>query len=182
MRSTLPALVIFVAALVLPAAAQTPVPAASVREAHGVYTVTAEFSVAESAEIVRAVLTDYERIPKFLPSVEKSVIVTREPGHAVVEQQVAGRMMMFSKRIHLRLDIHEDETSIRFTDLCKRHFSAYDGEWRIEGQGLRTIVRYQLAANPSFAVPGFVLSRALKHDAEQLIGALRTEMTARARR
>ena len=192
MRLTLSAVVMVAAALMcmVPVAAQSPSPAASVRETaaasvrveRGLYTVTADFNVAESLAIVRAVLTDYERIPAFLPNVEKSVIVSRESGHVRVEQEVAGRMMMFSKRICLKLDIREEATAIYFIDTCRKQFSSYEGEWQIDAAPAHTTVHYRVTANPSFSVPSFLLSRMLKHDAEKLIAALQVEMTARAKR
>jgi hypothetical protein len=48
----------------------------SVRETSGVYTVAARFRVEGSADTALAVLTDYERIPQFMPGVKTSVFVS----------------------------------------------------------------------------------------------------------
>src|SRR5918994_365772 len=52
-------------------------PRLEVTEAYGIYRVTAEFAVHESPQAVIAVLTDYERIPKYMPDVEVSRVVER---------------------------------------------------------------------------------------------------------
>jgi hypothetical protein len=52
-------------------------PRLEVTEAHGIYHVAATFAVPESPEAVLAVLTDYERIPDYMPDVEVSRVVDR---------------------------------------------------------------------------------------------------------
>jgi hypothetical protein len=44
----------------------------------------------------------------------------------------------------------------------------------------RTLIRYELAAKPSFDVPEFLLKRLMKRDASQMIERLKTEIAARA--
>ena len=94
-------------------------------ETGGVYRVTATFAVTESAQTVMAVLTDYERIPKYMPDMEVSRVIERTPAGAVVEQQATSKFMMFSKRVHLVLEIREDASSIRFRDRCGKSFASY---------------------------------------------------------
>jgi hypothetical protein len=90
--------------------------------------------------------------------------------------------MMFSKRMHLVLEVHEATGVIRFRDRCGTSFTQYEGSWRITAQDGRTAIAYELKADPSFDVPGFLLKRLLKRDAGQMIEHLQTEMTARSRR
>ncbi|NUR55177.1 MAG: hypothetical protein HOQ29_12070, partial [Acidobacteria bacterium] len=49
----------------------------TVREERGVYLVTARFQVRQNPELVRAVLTDYDRIPRFMPGVKRSTVLER---------------------------------------------------------------------------------------------------------
>jgi Polyketide cyclase / dehydrase and lipid transport len=55
----------------------------SVREKSGVYTVAARFRVEGSADTALAVLTDYERIPQFMPGVKTSVVRERAADRVV---------------------------------------------------------------------------------------------------
>ena len=48
-----------------------------VSEANGVYRVAASFAVSQSAEDVMAVLTNFERIPLYVPDMEISRVVER---------------------------------------------------------------------------------------------------------
>lgn len=155
-------------------------PVTSVRERDGVYTVAARFDVPESAAVVHDVLTDYPHIPRFMPDVRTSRVVERAPGYARVEQEAVSRFMMFSRRVHLVLDVEESPGVIRFRDRCKRSFVQYEGAWTIENSGGHTEVRYELTARPAFRVPDFVLRKLLERDAAAMIERLRGEIGVRA--
>jgi ribosome-associated toxin RatA of RatAB toxin-antitoxin module len=153
-----------------------------VTESGGVYSVTAAFAVTEPPHVVMAVLTDYAGIPKFMPDVQVSRVLERTATGAVVEQEAVSTFMLFSKRIHLVLDVHEDAGALRFRDRCGRSFASYEGSWTISEHDSLTVVDYRLAANPSFEVPGFVLKRLLKRDAAELVDRITAEIASRADR
>jgi ribosome-associated toxin RatA of RatAB toxin-antitoxin module len=152
----------------------------SVREERGVYAVTARFDVPQTASIAFAVLTDYEQIPRFMPDVKTSIVRERFPGGLIVEQEAVARMMMFSKRIHLLLEVHAEGDTVRFRDCSGRSFARYEGAWRLAMQDGRTVITYELSARPSFEVPEFLLTRLLRRDASRMIDRLRSEIAARS--
>lgn len=164
------------------AADPVPSPQVSVQEARGTYTVTARFEIPQPPEIVLAVLSDYEAIPRFMPDVKKSVVIERTPGRLVVEQQAVSKFMMFSKEIHLLLEVTEGDNRLEFTDRCGKSFTRYRGAWRIAPRGTGSIVTYELDAQPGFDVPEFILKRLLKRDSGQLINRLRSEFAERSSR
>jgi hypothetical protein len=102
-------------------------PAVTVGEERGVYSVTARFQVPQSPAAVLAVLTDYEHIPRFMPGVEKSAVLERAPGRAVVQQEAVSRLMMFSKHVSLVLEITEGADTLSFRDRSGRSFARYEG-------------------------------------------------------
>jgi ribosome-associated toxin RatA of RatAB toxin-antitoxin module len=157
------------------------IPHVSVREEGGVYWVSAHFTVPQAASVAQTVLTDYEQIPRFMPDVKASVVRERSEDRLVVEQEAVARLMLFSKRIYLRLEVQAADGTISFRDTSGRSFTRYEGAWRIAEKDGRTNVRYELRARPAFDVPAFVLTRLLKRDANQMIERLRTEIGARAR-
>ncbi len=154
-------------------------PQVSVRAAQGLYTVTARFRVERPASVALAVLTDYERIPRFMPDVKTSIVRERSAGRVLVEQEAVSGMLLFSKRIYLLLDVHEDKDGVRFRDASGRSFSHYEGAWRLSQHDGQTVICYELSARPSFSVPEFLLTRLFKKDAKQMIEQLRTEISAR---
>lgn len=175
-------LLLAVLALMLPAAAaaEGEAPRVSVQEsAKGTYIVTARFSVTVSPAAAYAVLTDYAEIPRVIPDVKQSRILERADGRAVVEQEAVSKFMFFSKRVHLRLDIEEDATQIRFRDICGQSFARYEGSWTIVPQASGVELHYELIAQPTFDVPLFVIRKVLSADAREMAERLREEMLAR---
>ena len=162
------------------AADPAPSPQVSVHEERGTYMVTARFEVPQPPDIVLAVLSDYEEIPRFMPDVRRSVILERVPGRLIVEQEAVSRFMMFSRQVHLLLEVTEGSGSLQFVDRCGKSFKTYRGAWRVEGRGHGSLVTYELNAQPGFDVPEFVLKRLLKRDSAQLINRLRAEFASRA--
>ena len=156
------------------------VPAAvSVREQNGAYLVRAQFDVAQAAHIARAVLTDYEQIPRFMPDVKTSVVVERTASRLLVEQEAVSKFGLFSKTVHLRLEVIEDGNTIRFIDRCGKSFKHYDGSWTLLPAGSGTTLTYELTAQPDFGVPELIIKRLLKRDASEMIARLRGEIATR---
>ena len=153
----------------------------TVTEDGGVYSVAATFTVAQAASFAIAALTDYAEIPRFMPEVSVSTVLERADDRAIVEQEAVARFMMFSKRVHLVLEVQEELGAIRFRDRCGKSFARYEGVWTVEERDGRTRIKYELSAKPSFEVPEFLLKRLLKRDATQMIERLKAEIDARAR-
>lgn len=167
------------AATVVLAAATDP-PRIDVAERDGVYRVGATFVVAQSAEDAIRVLTDYERIPAYMPDVQSSQVLERTPTSTLIEQTAAPKFLMFSKRVHLRLEVSVTNGTITFRDTCGKSFSEYAGAWIVEQRDNHARIEYRLSAKPSFDVPAFVLKKLLKRDAAAMVERLRQEIAARA--
>jgi carbon monoxide dehydrogenase subunit G len=163
---------------VAPALAQAE-PGVAVHETGGIYRVLATFSVAQPPAAVMGVLSDYDQISRFMPDVRSSTVLERSDNHTVVEQEAVAKFLMFSKRIHLVLDVEETPGSLRFRDRCGASFSRYEGRWTLTEVGGRTLIAYELTAHPSFDVPEFLLTRLLKRDSTRMIQRLRAEIAAR---
>jgi ribosome-associated toxin RatA of RatAB toxin-antitoxin module len=160
-------------------AAQAPV--VSVRNAgNGVYAIMARFVVSESAAVARAVLTDYPNIPRFMPSVRTSRVLEQSTGGVRLEQEAVSKFMLFSRTVHLLLDVEETDSTIRFRDACHKSFEVYHGSWTITPQEAGTELTYELTAKPAFSVPGAILKRLLERDSREMIEGLRAEITTRA--
>ena len=153
----------------------------SVREENGAYLVHAQFDVPQAAHIARAVLTDYEQIPRFMPDVRTSVVVERTASRLLVEQEAVSKFGLFSKTVHLRLEVIEDGNTIRFSDQCGKSFKHYEGSWTLLPAGSGTTLTYELTAQPDFGVSEFIIKRLLKRDAGEMIERLRAEIATRGR-
>jgi hypothetical protein len=154
----------------------------NVVEKEGTYHVTATFAVPQSIDVVTAVLTDYEQVPKFMPNVRTSVILDREPGRTFIQQEVVAKWFLFSKHVRLLLEVLETPGSIQFKDTSRESFWIYEGGWTLTVHPGHTTIGYVLRARPSFSVPGFLLPRLMKNDADAMIDGLRVEMARRGGR
>ena len=154
-------------------------PQVSVRDEEGLYSVSARFCVPQPPAVALAVLTDYEQIPRFMPGVTTSVVRERSPERVVVEQEAVSRMMMFSKRVYLLLEVNEGPGTLRFRDAGGRSFALYEGAWTVSELDGGTAISYELRAKPKFDVPGFLLKRLLARDAKTMIDRLRQEIAVR---
>lgn len=157
-------------------------PELTVHETHGTYSVTARFDVPHSPEIALDVLSDYEGIPRFMPDVRTSTVLERGPGRVLVAQEAVSQFMLFSRKVHLVLEVIEEGNSIRFTDRSRKSFHHYRGSWHAVGTANGAAITYELAAKPAFDVPEFILKRLLRRDSGEMISRLRLEMAARAAR
>ena len=147
-----------------------------VREEKGTYHVTAAFEVKQTPETAYAVLTDYEQVPTFMPDVRMSIVRERTPERILLEQEAVAKLMFFSKKVQLLLEVQETADTITFKDTSGKSFTRYEGRWTLAAREDLTEIRYTLTAKPSFSVPGFVLTRLLKRDASRMIDGLRGEM------
>ena len=177
MRTAAVVAVVMAAGVTLAAVAA---PDVAVTQADGSYTVAARFDVPQHPDAVLTVLTDYERIPRYMPEVESSVVRERRGSRVVVEQEAVAKFMFFSRRVHLVLEVDEAADSVRFVDVSGRSFAAYSGAWTLSGENGGTIVGYQLTARPAFDVPSFVLKRLMERDATRMIASLRGEIARAA--
>jgi ribosome-associated toxin RatA of RatAB toxin-antitoxin module len=166
----------------IPAATALPDrPAVIVDEADGIHTVAATFAVNHPPAFAHAALTDYAQIPRFMPEVQSSRVIERGEDRTVVAQEVLARFMLFSKRLHLLLEVREEPGLIRFHDRGGRSFARYEGAWTIADHDGSTRLTYDLTAQPLFDVPEVLLKRLLRRDATQMIARLTAEIEARAR-
>jgi hypothetical protein len=147
----------------------------------GGYSVRGEFDVAAPQALAWAVLSDYGRIGDFVSSVRKSIVLESGPAYALVEQEGSGRVLIFSKRVHVVLHVtEENQRTIVFRDVSGKDFSAYDGQWDIRYECGVTHVSYLLNATLRSRKPGFLVRGSMQSSARELLEQVRAEMMRRA--
>jgi ribosome-associated toxin RatA of RatAB toxin-antitoxin module len=148
--------------------------------AEGIYVVTGSFDVGSTSEAVWQVLTDYEAIGRFVSSISRSTIKKRESGRILLEQEGVGRAWVFSRRLHILLDVQEHEQqAISFRDVCGESFKTYEGRWQLSAKPGGTRVAYELRAVPSGRQPGFIARTVIRKNVEGLLGDVRREVMGR---
>jgi len=156
-------------------------PSVSVSSASGTYRIEGSFDVETPADIVWAVLTDYDRVPSFVSSVRSSTAQRESSGRLLVTQEAVGRAGPFSRTMHVVLDVTEQAPErIAFRDVCGGSFHSYAGSWTIAPEGAGVRVRYTLEARPRSSPPLFAKS-ILSSNARGLLEQVRLEILRRGR-
>jgi len=163
----------------LPAAAP---PALQLTREGGVFRLQASFDVAASPSTAWAVLTDYEGMTRFVPTLRKSEVVSRSPNGAVITQEGQVHLLLFSRRVPLTLKVTEQPPSrIDFQAVGKSQFEEYDGTWTIQSSSGACRVSYQLFAEMKSAlVPRGVARGILQDNIGRQLQLVQAEMERRA--
>jgi ribosome-associated toxin RatA of RatAB toxin-antitoxin module len=175
------AVAFFAAAQAGPASAAHDVQIEAHRQGESVE-INAHAELAAPAALVWQVLTDYERLPSFIPGLAKSVVRERQGNLLVVEQAGEARFLLFSFPIEVRYEVMEaPQQSVESHAVAgnlKRMNGRYDLEPGSEPQTVR--LRYQGLIEPAFALPPFIGVAALRSMAEEQFTAMVAEIERRA--
>jgi ribosome-associated toxin RatA of RatAB toxin-antitoxin module len=146
----------------------------------GRFVVDASFHVDAPAAAAWAVLTDYDHLSSFVPSMKSSRVVERTGPQAIVEQQARGNFLVFRRTVRIRLRVDETyPTRIAFADTARKDFDTYVGEWTLRPDPGGVSVSYHLEALPSGSVPRWLVRKVLKESAADLIDRVRREIERR---
>lgn len=104
--------------------------------------VRAHATIDAPLSVIWTTLTDYERLPEFIPGLRRSKVTSRRGGTVIVEQSGEARFLMFSFPIDVTLEAQERPPSsieVRALSGNLRHF---EGGYRVEpepGSGRMTL-------------------------------------------
>jgi len=144
------------------------------------YRLEGRFRVEASRQAVWDVLTDYSHMTQFVPSLRRSEVVERRPHGVLLKQEALGQVWMFSRKIHVLLEVTEEPLSeISFEDVSHQDFEYYKGTWQITDAGKNQEIVYHLETKRTFAAPNFLAEGALKENARNLLAEVRTEILRR---
>jgi ribosome-associated toxin RatA of RatAB toxin-antitoxin module len=143
--------------------------------------------IAAPVALVWQVLTDYERLPGFIPGLAKSLIRERQGNRLVVEQTGEARFLMFSFPIEVRYEVVESPPSAISSRAIGGNLRRMNGRYALQpapataegGQGA-VMLRYDGEMEPSFDVPPFVGLVAVRSMVEQQFTAMVAEIERRA--
>lgn len=149
-------------------------------EVSSVYTLEGGFEVKAGNHVVWQVLTDYDDLPHFVPSIRSSIAWKLADGGLLVVQDFEGKALIFSRDMRVRLAVSEQpEHDIAFRDTALGDFEVYEGSWQLQTTGSSTKVTYRLRARLRDAPPDFIARGAFKASAVQMLGLLRDEVVRR---
>jgi ribosome-associated toxin RatA of RatAB toxin-antitoxin module len=117
--------------------------------------VRARATIEAPLSVIWATLTDYERLPEFVPGLRKSRVVSRSGTSAIVEQSGEARFLVFTFPIDVMLEsVEKPPYAIRVRALSGtlRHL---DGGYEIEpeAEGGRFLLRWVGTIAPDISLP-----------------------------
>ncbi|HWA14133.1 MAG TPA: SRPBCC family protein [Burkholderiales bacterium] len=125
------------------------------------------------------VLTDYDRLPSFIPGMHSSRLLSREGNRAVVQQRGEAGLLFFRFPIEVRLSIEEHAPHAMLSQATAGNFRELNGAYRLEAEGARTRLSYHGRFTPDFDIPPLIGTMVVRHTLEQRFRALVQEMLRR---
>jgi ribosome-associated toxin RatA of RatAB toxin-antitoxin module len=145
--------------------------------------------VAAPPALVWEVLTDYERLPSFIPGLARSTVRERQGNRLVIEQTGEARFLVFSFPIDVRYEVIESPpdwiSSRAVGGNLRRMNGRYDLQPRPARAGAQAargmmLLRYEGAIEPDFKLPPLIGLVALRSMVEQQFTAMVAEIERRA--
>ncbi|HEX7649461.1 MAG TPA: SRPBCC family protein, partial [Noviherbaspirillum sp.] len=107
------------------------------------------------------VLTDYERLPQFVPELVESKVVKRNGNEVLLEQESRAGFLFFSYRLKMAVRITEQPYSAIDIKLVSGSMKQYEARWELDGaaqeHGRRcTRIRYRARMEPEFFIPPLI--------------------------
>jgi ribosome-associated toxin RatA of RatAB toxin-antitoxin module len=152
----------------------------AVRAGEGVE-VRARALIAAPQALIWDVLTQYEQLPRFIPGIAKSVVLSRQGTNVTVEQSGEARFLVFSFPINIRLHVSENAqnsvASRAVSGNLRRMIGRYDLQPDARGG---VLLLYSGLIEPDFELPPLIGTAALRSMVEQQFTAMVAEIERRA--
>jgi ribosome-associated toxin RatA of RatAB toxin-antitoxin module len=143
--------------------------------------VQARAIIAAPIGLVWQVLTDYERLPGFIPGISKSVIRDRRGNRLLLEQSGEARFFFFSFPIEVTLEVTESPPQSVASRAVGGNVRRMTGRYQLSDEAQqRVLLRYTGLIEPDFALPPFVGVAALRSTVEEQFTAMVAEIERRA--
>ena len=143
--------------------------------------VRAHALLAAPMPLVWSVLTDYERMPRFIPGIARSVVRRRQGNHLLVEHSGDARFLFFSFPIDVTLEVDESPmrwvTSRAVGGNVRRMIGRYDLSEEAAGG---VLLRYSGLIEPDFPLPPLIGTVALRSTVKEEFTAMVAEIERRA--
>lgn len=148
----------------------------------GTYHIDGRLVVHASPEQAWGVLTDFDHMASFVPSVHRSAVERVTERGLLLRQVLVGKFAFFSRDVTVLLSVREDPyRAIRFRDVLGADFDLYRGFWRLRKAGDDTVLVYELQAVPKERLPTVIGAATLTGEVTQLLTDVAREIDRRAR-
>lgn len=140
--------------------------------------------VAAPITVVWQTLTDYERLPSFIPGLSSSVVASRQGNRLVVDQVGEARFLVFTLPIEVRLEVTQSPPDWVATRAVRGNLRRMTGHYDLYPDAARgtVLIRYYGDIEPDFDLAPLVGMAALRSTVEAQFNAMLEEIERRAAR
>ena len=153
------------------------------RDGQTFFDVSATGFVRVTPEQAWRVLTDYERLPEFVPDLVASKIVSRNAQEIIVEQLSEAGFLFVSQRIHMVIRIHEQPYSAIDVSLVSGDMKHYAAHWKLDAATMDgmdgTRVTFTGEMEPDFFVPPLFGRSIVQANVKNMVQAVVAEIERR---
>jgi ribosome-associated toxin RatA of RatAB toxin-antitoxin module len=168
------ALALFTAGVVAAAA-----PSINVQQQGTHLLVSGEVALAASAKTAWSVLTDYERVPEFVPGIRMSRVVATEAGGKVLEQQgemLANNMRMFYQGTLRVVEQPPERIDVQF---LSGTFANMQGQWVITGKRAPVKLAYRIDYDAMTPYPSPIMINMIQQQVALWVTSVAAEIERR---
>jgi ribosome-associated toxin RatA of RatAB toxin-antitoxin module len=153
------------------------------RDGQSFFEVSAAGFVRVTPQHAWRVLTDYERLPEFVPDLKSSIVKSRNAQEIILEQTSEAGFLFLSQHVHMMLRIREQPFSSIDVALVSGDMKHYTAHWELEAttqDGMRgTRIDFTGAMEPDFFVPPLVGKSIVQANVKKMVQAVVTEIERR---
>jgi len=120
--------------------------------------VQAHATIDAALSVVWTTLTDYDRLPEFIPGLRRSRVVGRRGATVTVEQSGEARFLMFTFPIDVTLEAYERPPSSIKVRAIAGNFRFFEGAYHVdpEPNGGKVVLRWVGAIIPDVSLPPLI--------------------------
>lgn len=144
-----------------------------------VVSVQAQATIAAPIEVVWATLTDYERLPEFIPGLKKSKVIARNGNTAVVQQSGEARFFFASVPIEVTLESSENPPHSIDVRRVSGSIKRLDGRYEtqvLEGIPSQVVLRWIGMIQPENGLPPLIgealMRRSIRQQFTGMVGEI----------
>lgn len=162
----------------LPATAQSE-PIVSVTRSGESYQINVRIDVTGSRNLVWRVLTDYENLPRFVPGMQSSRVVSGRGEPLLLEQKGESGFLFLKVTTTTVSRIHETPESEIHFELVSGNLKRMQGAWTLAPHDHATTVGYRAELVPEFVLPPLIGPAVLTQNVRAMVEGIAREIERR---
>jgi ribosome-associated toxin RatA of RatAB toxin-antitoxin module len=144
------------------------------------FEIEARAVMAVARETAWQVVTDYERLPEFIPGLHTSQVLSRTANRLVLEQRGELRFLIFSVPMAVRMEVEERPLEAVLSKVVSGTVRAMHGRYDLAAVADGTEFRYRGTIVVDLGIPGFLGEVIVRSNVESQFNAMVREILRRA--